>query len=102
MTSRFDGTNKCLANSNIITNITVAASLPSRYALGSGHHLTAAITSLYGAASEAIMVLYSVPFTVANSTSSELALDTNGVDSSKREASPRPASIGANLHIRLR
>lgn len=45
--------------------------------------MTAAITSLYGEASEVTTTLYSLPIAIADATSSDLVSDTNGVSSCK-------------------
>ncbi|KAK5125394.1 hypothetical protein LTR85_000503 [Meristemomyces frigidus] len=67
--------------SNVVYNISVNANMLPSVAPGSAYYLTAAITSLYGAASEVTTTLYSVPITIGYSTNSDLASDTNGMNS---------------------
>ncbi|KAK0943812.1 hypothetical protein LTR29_004576 [Friedmanniomyces endolithicus] len=67
--------------SNIRTNISVPASVPSSYNVGSTYHLIAAITSLYGAGHSPTTILFDLAVTVSNATSSSLIATFDGVDS---------------------
>ncbi|KAK1082037.1 hypothetical protein LTR33_004209 [Friedmanniomyces endolithicus] len=67
--------------SNIRTNISVPASVPSSYNVGSTYHLIAAITSLYGAGHSPTTTLFDLAVTVSNATSSSLIATFDGIDS---------------------
>ncbi|KAK5692834.1 hypothetical protein LTR17_025244 [Elasticomyces elasticus] len=69
------------SQSNILTNISVSASVPASYAAGSSYHLTAAITSLYGAAYLPTITFFDLPVTLSNVTSSELVSTFEGTNS---------------------
>ncbi|KAK3657984.1 hypothetical protein LTR56_000807 [Elasticomyces elasticus] len=66
---------------NILTNISVSASVPASYADGSSYHLTAAITSLYGAAYLPTITFFDLPVTLSNVTSSESTSTFDGTNS---------------------
>ncbi|KAK4548618.1 hypothetical protein LTR36_009528 [Oleoguttula mirabilis] len=87
--------------SNVVTNISVTAVLSPSYAQGSKFYLTAAFTSLGGALSEVRTRIYSVPITIAASTSSEIFYNTFGVDSCSSASSTvksRDTTTAANLN----
>ncbi|KAK5719347.1 hypothetical protein LTR15_007870 [Elasticomyces elasticus] len=77
-------TSRCLvigtAQSNILTNISVSANVPASYAAGSSFHLTAAITSLYGAANLPTITFFDLPVTLSNVTSSDLTSTFDGTN----------------------
>jgi len=79
-----------VAQSNIRTNISVPASVPSSYNVGSTYHLIAAITSLYGAGHSPTTTLFDLAVTVSNATSSSLIATFDGIDSCKAFATVRP------------
>ncbi|KAK4890659.1 hypothetical protein LTR27_010698 [Elasticomyces elasticus] len=66
--------------SNILTNISVSANVPASYVVGSSYHLTAAITSLYGAAYLPTITFFDLPVTISNVTSSELTSTFDGTN----------------------
>ncbi|KAK5682285.1 hypothetical protein LTS10_005411 [Elasticomyces elasticus] len=76
------------SQSNILTNISVSANLPASYAAGSSYHLTAAITSLYGAAYLPTITSFDLPVTLSNVTSSELTSTFDGTNSSSDISTP--------------
>ncbi|KAK1807357.1 hypothetical protein LTR12_018294 [Friedmanniomyces endolithicus] len=75
--------------SNIRTNISVPATVPSSYSVGSTYHLIAAITSLYGAGHSPTTTLFDLAVTVSNATSSSLIATFDGIDSCKAFAAVR-------------
>ncbi|TKA61562.1 hypothetical protein B0A55_11026 [Friedmanniomyces simplex] len=72
--------------SNILTNVSVPASVPSSYPVGSSYHLIAAITSLYGAGYSPTTTLFDLSVTISNATSSDLTATFNGTDSCSSSA----------------
>jgi hypothetical protein len=71
------------SKSNILTNITVPATVPSGTPPGS-YDLIGAINSLYGAASSPTTTLFDLPVTISNTTSALLVSTLNGTDSCTR------------------
>ncbi|KAK3641387.1 hypothetical protein LTR56_006897 [Elasticomyces elasticus] len=68
------------SRSNIFTNISVSANVPASYTAGSSFDLTAAITSLYGAANLPTITFFDLPVTLSNVTSSDLTSTFDGTN----------------------
>ncbi|KAK4950799.1 hypothetical protein LTR10_010792 [Elasticomyces elasticus] len=68
------------SQSNILTNISVSANVPASYAAATSYHLTAAITSLYGAAYSPTITLFDLPVSISNVTSSDLTSTFDGTN----------------------